>query len=159
LGDGALLMAYAHVGHDCRLGDGIRMANGATLAGHVEVQDGAWLSGQTAAHQFVRIGRDAFVAGGAIVTQDVPPFCLVQGDRARLVGLNRVGLERAGVQAEEMAALRRAFRMLFLRQGPLRDRMEAVATALGDWPRVGLLLDFLSSSERGCITTPRRTAA
>jgi UDP-N-acetylglucosamine acyltransferase len=159
IGNRNLLMAYSHVGHDCALGDDVRMANAATLAGHVQVQDRAWLSGQTAVHQFVRIGQHAFVAGGAIVTQDVPPYCLVQGDRARLVALNRVGLARSGLQLEEMAALRRAFRMLFLRSGSLTERIAAVAVELGSDAHVTTLVSFLQSSERGCITTLRRAVA
>jgi UDP-N-acetylglucosamine acyltransferase len=159
IGNRNLLMAYAHVGHDCVLGDEIRMANGATLAGHVAVQDRVWLSGHTAVHQFVRVGEQAFVAGGAIVTQDVPPYCLVQGDRARLVALNRVGLTRGGLSSKDMAALRRAFRMLFLRTGSLADRIAGVRSELGSDPRVATLVSFLQSSERGCITTLRHAAA
>jgi UDP-N-acetylglucosamine acyltransferase len=159
LGDRNLLMAYAHIGHDCVVASDVRMANAATLAGHVQVHERAWLSGHTAIHQFVRIGEQAFVAGGAIVTQDVPPFCLVQGDRARLVALNLVGLTRSGVASEERAALRRAFRMLFLRPGSLADRIAAVRVELGSDPRVATVLAFLQSSERGCITTLRHAAA
>lgn len=159
LGDRNLLMAYAHIGHDCVVANDIRMANAATLAGHVQVHDRAWLSGHTAVHQFVRIGEQAFVAGGAIVTQDVPPYCLVQGDRARLVALNQMGLARSGVASAERAALRRAFRMLFLRPGSLADRIATVREELGSNPSVALLVTFLQSSERGCITTVRRAAA
>ncbi|MFC3078260.1 acyl-ACP--UDP-N-acetylglucosamine O-acyltransferase [Phenylobacterium terrae] len=159
LGDRNLLMAYAHVGHDCVLANDIRMANAATLAGHVQVHDRAWLSGHTAVHQFVRIGEHAFVAGGAIVTQDVPPYCLVQGDRARLVALNHVGLTRSGVASAERAALRLAFRMLFLRPGSLADRIAAVREELGWSPSVARLVAFLQSSERGCITAVRHAAA
>jgi UDP-N-acetylglucosamine acyltransferase len=159
LGNRNFLMAYAHVGHDCVLGSDVRMANAAMLAGHVHVHDRVWLSGHTAVHQWVRIGEQAFVAGGAIVTQDVPPYCLVQGDRARLVALNRVGLARSGLGSEDMAALRRAFRMLFLRAGSLADGIAAVRAELGSDPRVATLLSFLQTSERGCITTVRHAAA
>jgi UDP-N-acetylglucosamine acyltransferase len=159
LGDRNILMAYAHIGHDCVVASDIRIANAATLAGHVQVYERAWLSGHTAVHQFVRIGEQAFVAGGAIVTQDVPPYCLVQGDRARLVALNQVGLTRSGVASEERAALRRAFRMLFLRPGSLADRIATVREELGSAPKVALLLAFLQSSERGCITTVRHATA
>ena len=95
IGSRNMLMATAHVGHDCQLGDRIHIANGGTLAGRVVIEDNAWVSGLCAVHQLVRIGAHAFAAGGAIVTQDIPPFCLVQGDRARLVSLNEVGLRRA----------------------------------------------------------------
>jgi UDP-N-acetylglucosamine acyltransferase len=156
LGNHNLLMAYVHVGHDCVLGDDISMANAATLGGHVQVHNRAWLGGLAAVHQFARIGEHAFVAGGAMVTQDVPPFCMVQGDRARLVALNRVGLTRSGLPAGQMAVLRRAFRMLFLRNGGLGERIAAVRAELGSDPFVGTLIAFLQSSERGCITTVRR---
>jgi UDP-N-acetylglucosamine acyltransferase len=158
LGARNLLMAYVHIGHDCILGDDISMANAATLGGHVTVQNHAWLGGLAAVHQFARIGERAFVAGGAMVSQDVPPFCMVQGDRARLVSLNRVGLTRGGLQAGQMAGLRRAFRMLFLRNGGLGERIAAVSAELGSDPYVGTLIAFLQSSERGCITTVRRGA-
>lgn len=158
LGDRNMVMAYAHIGHDCVVENDVRMANAATLAGHVEVHERAWISGHTAIHQFVRIGAQAFVAGGAIVTQDVPPYCLVQGDRARLVALNQVGLTRSGLGSEERAALRRAFRMLFLRSGSLAERIAAVRVDLGSDPRVATLLAFLESSKRGCITTLRKAA-
>lgn len=159
IGSRNMLMAYAHIGHDCVLGDEIRMANTATLAGHVQVQDRAWLSGHSAVHQYVRIGEQAFIAGGAIVTQDVPPYCLVQGDRARLVSLNSVGLTRGGLGVAEMATLRRAFRMLFLRSGSLAERIMAVRAELGSDPHVTTLVSFLQSSERGCITTLRHAGA
>lgn len=154
VGSGALLMATAHVAHDCRLGDGVKLANGATLGGHVEIGDHAWVSGLCAVHQGVRIGTYAFVAGGSIVTQDAPPFCLVQGDRARLVSLNSVGLRRAGVSASEMSALRQAYRALFRSGGTLEERIAALGDPGG---RVGELVAFLRSSERGAISTPRRT--
>lgn len=159
LGDRNLLMAYVHIGHDCVLGDDISMANAATLGGHVQVQNRAWLGGLAAVHQFARIGEQAFVAGGAMVSQDVPPFCMVQGDRARLVSLNRVGLTRSGLPAGQMAALRRAFRMLFLRSGGLGERIATVTAELGSDPAVRTLVAFLQSSERGCITTVRRAGA
>lgn len=153
IASGSLLMVGAHVAHDCRVGNEVKLANAATLAGHVEVGDYAWVSGLCAVHQGVRIGTHAFVAGGSIVTQDVPPFCLVQGDRARLVSLNLVGLKRAGFSAAELAVLRRAFRVLFRSSGTLAERISTLAGAGG---RVGELVAFLKSSARGAISTPRR---
>lgn len=153
MGSGSFLMAGAHVAHDCRLGNEVKLANAATLGGHVEVGDHAWVSGLCAVHQGVRIGTHAFVAGGSIVTQDVPPFCLVQGDRARLVSLNLVGLKRAGFDGAEMAALRGAYRTLFRSGGTLEERLATLGEAGG---RVAELAAFLKSSARGAITTPRR---
>lgn len=155
IGSGVMLMATAHVAHDCRVGDHVKLANGATLGGTVEVGDHAWISGLCAVHQGVRIGRHAFVAGGSIVTQDVPPFCLVQGDRARLVSLNSVGLKRAGLSATEMRRLRQAYRVLFRSTGALSDRI----AELGDSGElVAELVTFLQVSGRGAISTSRRPA-
>lgn len=154
IGSGSLLMAGAHVAHDCWLGDDVKLANAAMLGGHVQVGDHAWISGLCAVHQGVRIGTHAFVAGGSIVTQDVPPFCLVQGDRARLVSLNLVGLKRAGLSAAELVVLRRAYRALFRSGGTLDERISTLDGAGG---RVGELVAFLKSSARGAISTPRRT--
>ncbi|WP_421933752.1 acyl-ACP--UDP-N-acetylglucosamine O-acyltransferase [Phenylobacterium sp.] len=153
IGSRNLIMTGAHVAHDCVLGDDIRMANAATLAGHVEIGDHAQLSGLVAVHQHTRIGTHAFVAGGSIVTQDAPPFCLVQGDRARLAGLNAVGLKRAGFSPAEIADLRRAYRLLFLGAGPMEDRLAAARLSAG--ARALVLVEFLESSGRGCISTQR----
>jgi UDP-N-acetylglucosamine acyltransferase len=158
LGSDNYLMANAHVGHDCHLGDGVHMANCATLAGHVEVSDHAWLSGLCAIHQFARIGESGFVSGGAMVVQDVPPFCIVQGDRARLVALNEVGLRRRGHSGEEILALRRAFRMLFLKPGSMEDRIAAVAERFSGQPLIDRLLAFIAASGRGVISTMRKAA-
>lgn len=156
VGDRNLLMAAAHVGHGAQLGCDIRMANAATLGGEVVVGDGAWISGLAAAHQRVRIGTHAFVAGGAMVVQDAPPFCTVQGDRARLAGLNEVGLKRAGYTAAEIMALRRAYRALFLGVAPMTERIASVR--IGGSVLALTLADFLEASGRGAITTPRRAA-
>ena len=155
IGARGLFMATAHVAHDCVVGDDVVMANGATLAGHVQIGDRAQLSGLCAIHQHVRIGELAFVAGGAIVTQDVAPYCLVQGDRARLVSLNAVGLRRAGFAAAEVTALKRAFRRIFHGEGALSERVAAAAAGVDD-ERVQRMVAFMRSSARGVIATPRR---
>lgn len=157
VGSHNMFMTGAHVAHDCRIGDHVHMANAATLAGHVVVGDHAWLSGLTAVHQHSRIGEYAFVAGGAIVTQDVPPFCLVQGDRARLVSLNAVGLRRAGFAAKDLSALRKAFRTLFGDPAPLAERLDAVE-AWAEGPALRLVA-FLRAPGRTPITTLRRRSA
>ena len=155
IGDGNMLMAYTHVGHDCILGDDVRMANGATLGGHVEIGSHAWMGGLSAAHQQVRIGRNAFIAAGAIATQDVPPFCLVQGDRARLVGLNEVGLKRAGFTAAERTHLRRAFKTLFFGLQPMAERLAKAENASAGDAYVAQLLAFIHASKRGVISKTR----
>jgi UDP-N-acetylglucosamine acyltransferase len=151
VGSGNMFMALSHIAHDCKVGDGTRFANGATLAGHVEVGDYAWISGLVAIHQFARIGAHAFVAG-AMVPHDVPPFCLVQGDRARLVGLNEVGLKRHGYSAQDILNLRRAYKILFRRPGTKEDRMTQVRAELGEGRGVDMLLTFLETSKRAVMS-------
>lgn len=158
IGDRNLLMTAAHVGHDAVLGSDIRMANAATLGGRTEIQDHAWIGGLAAVHQNTRIGTLAFVAGGAMVVQDAPPFCTVQGDRARLAGLNLTGLKRAGLEAAELSALRRAYRTLFLKGGGLAERIAAARAEAADSPSVAALTDFLETSGRGVICAGRRGA-
>jgi UDP-N-acetylglucosamine acyltransferase len=113
VGNGCLLMAYAHVAHDCILEDGVILANSVGLAGHVVIGAQAILGGLSAIHQFCRIGRLAFVGGGTMVAQDVPPFVTAQGDRAAVAGLNSVGLRRAGWPRHDILALRRGLNLLF----------------------------------------------
>lgn len=158
IGSRGLFMATAHVAHDCLVGDDVILANGATLAGHVEIGAAAQVSGLCAIHQHVRIGALAFVAGGSIVTQDVPPYCLVQGDRARLVSLNLVGLRRAGLTTSDLRRLKRLFRTLFQGRGALADRLAAAESMDGD-EHAQALVAFIRSSSRGVITTPRRPLA
>jgi UDP-N-acetylglucosamine acyltransferase len=158
IGSGGLFMATAHVAHDCVIGDDVILANGATLAGHVEIGSGAQVSGLCAIHQHVRIGPLAFIAGGSIVTQDVAPYCLVQGDRARLVSLNVVGLRRAGLEGADLLNLKRLFRIVFQGGGSLADRLAAADAMDGD-ERTRAIVAFIRSSSRGVITTPRRPVA
>jgi UDP-N-acetylglucosamine acyltransferase len=117
-----------HVGHDCIIGDKVVMANNATLAGHVTVGDQVGFGGLSAVHQFVRIGKHAYVGGVTGVERDVIPYGLVMGDRARLVGLNIVGLQRRGFSREDIQALRSAYELLFVQEnGTLLDRVSDVA--------------------------------
>lgn len=112
IGDDNLFMAYSHLGHDCVVGSGCILANGVSIAGHAVIADYAHIGGHAAIHQFVRIGELAFIAAGALVSGDVPPYCLAAGDRARLYGLNIIGLRRSGFSAELRHLLKRAYRQL-----------------------------------------------
>jgi UDP-N-acetylglucosamine acyltransferase len=159
VGNGNLFMACSHAGHDCTIGNGVRLGNSAALAGHVEVGDGATLSGLSGVHQFVRIGRMAFLAAGAMVSQDVPPFCLVQGDRAHLVSLNLTGLQRSGMPADEIASLKRVFRALFRSKGTLAERLASIAGHAGEFPSAKELAGFVASSKRGAVSIRRPLAA
>jgi UDP-N-acetylglucosamine acyltransferase len=147
LGDRNLLMAYSHVAHDCQLGDGVELANGVQLAGHVVVEDDAALGGLAAVHQFVRVGRCAFVGAGSMVSQDVLPYSLVSGDRARTFGLNTVGLRRRGISSEVRRELARALRLL-LGAPTLADGLQRARVACGG-AEVEHLLAFAASSRRG----------
>lgn len=149
VGSDGFFMAYSHVAHDCRVGDGVVMANGVTLGGHVEVGDRANLGGLCAIHQFVRIGRNVMLGGGSIVRKDIPPFAMASGNRASLHGLNRRGLERAGLPAETITALRRAYRTLFRSGLRLEDALRALRESGSPTPEVVELIEFLEHSRRG----------
>jgi UDP-N-acetylglucosamine acyltransferase len=142
------IMAYSHIAHDCRVGSHVIMANCATLAGHVHVEDYAILSGLSAAHQFCRIGKHAFVSGLTGVPKDIPPFMMAAGNRARLYGLNAVGLERQGFAKAEIVKLKRAYRILFRSSLPLEKSLKLVEEEL-DGDNIRELLTFIRSSERG----------
>lgn len=149
VGDGNLFMNFSHVAHDCRVGNRAILANGATLAGHVLVEDFVIVGGLAAVHQFVRLGESAMLGGGAMVVQDVPPYCVVQGDRAGLVGLNVEGLRRRGFSQDEIRALRAAYRALFRSGNPLREAIRGLRADPSPPASVVRLLDFLESSKRG----------
>ena len=148
IGDHNLLMIGAHLGHDVRMGDGCTLVNNALVAGHVELNDGCILSGHTAAQQRVRIGRLAMLGGMGATTKDIPPFVLQQGYNC-VTGLNIVGLRRAGVGAEAIAALREAYRILY-KEGRTRsaalDRIEA---DLGTVPEVAEFVAFIRATVIG----------
>jgi UDP-N-acetylglucosamine acyltransferase len=142
-----LFMAYSHVAHDCRIGDDVVLANGVALAGHVEIGNGAIIGGLSAVHQNARIGELAMVSGGSMVAQDVPPFTIAQGDRARLRGLNRVGLRRHGIAASRIDALQQAYTALF-RRGQRREKAIRILMEEAT-EETSMLLAFLQASQRG----------
>ena len=113
VGNNNFIMAYAHIAHDCKVGNNVIMANCATLAGHVEIADFVIFGGLCAVHQFCRIGKYAFISGVTGVPKDVPPFMIAAGDRAKLYGLNVVGLERRGFTKEDITQLKKAYRIIF----------------------------------------------
>ena len=144
-----LFMVNGHVAHDCVIGDNCVFANGVTLAGHVEIATRAFLGGLCAVHQFCKIGTMTMTAGGAMVTQDVPPFTMVQGDRARVNGLNVVGLRRAGFSADEIRDLKLMYRLVYSDNLTLDD---ALAKIEADVPPSGpreTFVSFLKKSQRG----------
>ena len=146
LGSGSLFMAGVHVAHDCALGDRLELANAVLLGGHVSLGDGVVIGGAAAIGPFIRVGERAFVAAGAMVEHDVPPFVIAAGDRARVRALNRVGLTRAGVPEASRDALDRAFRVIFRGDAP---RAVAAATLTGDPdPWVRELAEFVVAASR-----------
>lgn len=148
IGDGNLLMAYAHVGHDAVLGDGNELANGVQIAGHVTVGDGATIGGLAAVHQYARIGSYSMIAAGSMVSQDVLPYSLVGGDRARVYGINAVGLRRCGVSAATRRSLATALRLL-LDAPTLDEGLSIVRSRFADLFEVQLLCSFAAASRRG----------
>lgn len=155
IGDRNLFMANSHIGHDGRVGNNNVFANSAGLAGHVTVGNFVTVGGLSGIHQFVRLGDYAFIGGGAMVVLDVPPQCLVQGDRARLGGINRIGLRRRGVPAADIRRLGLVYRAVFYGTGALKDRVDAQLATVGDFPLGRHFLEFFAGSKRGC-TRPRR---
>jgi UDP-N-acetylglucosamine acyltransferase len=155
VGADCLLMAVVHVAHDCVLGDGVIVANNVVMGGHVTIGDGAVIGGATALHQFVRIGRAAMVGGASGVEADVIPFGTVLGNRARLTGLNVVGLKRRGVDRAGLHRLRAAFRLLFAAEeaaGQVFAARLAEARPMADDPLVAEMLAFIDvPSRRGLV--------
>jgi UDP-N-acetylglucosamine acyltransferase len=149
IGSGCLFMVNSHVGHDCLLGDNVVLANGAALGGHCVIERHAIVGALAGVHQFVRVGESALCAAGAMVSKDVPPFCTAAGDRARLYGLNLVGLRRRGFSPATVAALKRAYRLLFGATRAWRAAVAETEAALGAVPEVARLLAFLAASRRG----------
>ncbi|MGE5665698.1 MAG: acyl-ACP--UDP-N-acetylglucosamine O-acyltransferase [Betaproteobacteria bacterium] len=155
LGSGNWIMANVHVAHDCRVGDHTIMANNVTLAGHVEIGDQVILGGMSAVHQFTRVGAHAMVAGGAIVLRDVPPYVMCSGNPAEPHGLNTEGLRRRGFDADTLAALKRAYRVLYREGRTVAEAQDGLAALEAEAPAaaaaVALLRDFVAASARGLI--------
>jgi UDP-N-acetylglucosamine acyltransferase len=149
IGDRNLFMAYSHVAHDCVVGNDCVLANSATLAGHVQLNDHITLGGLSAIHQFSRIGSYAFVAGGAMVTMDVPPYCTAQGDRAELAGLNAVGLTRGGFSEDQIRRIKECYKTLFRSKLGLNEAVATVRAELGGHSEIDLLVQFVEGSRRG----------
>jgi UDP-N-acetylglucosamine acyltransferase len=147
VGSDCFIMAYAHVAHNCLLGDRVIIANNVALAGHVEVQDAAFISGGVVVHQFCRIGRLAMIGGNSKIVQDCLPFVITDGVPGRARGLNVVGLRRAGFKSSEIQKLKEAYRIL-LRSGLSLEEASGRLAGMND-PLIDSLADFARSSTRG----------
>lgn len=154
IGDNNMFMVNAHIAHDCRLGDNIIIANNTMLAGHVCVGDRANISGAVGIHQFCRIGTMCMVGGQAHIVQDVPPYMTVDGLSSRIVGLNLIGLRRAGIPIEEMKQLKAAYRILYRNQLPWREVVKTLEESYTKGP-VLELTQFISSTTRGIVSERR----
>lgn len=151
LGDDNLLMAYTHVAHDCVIGNGVIMANGASLAGHVTVDDCAILGGFSLVHQFCRIGRYSFSGMGSVISRDIPPYVMVGGSPTRPRGINSVGMERRGFDAESILQIKRAFKLIYKSRLKLEEAIESLAVMAEQSSEVIPLLEFLKQSGRSII--------
>lgn len=152
IGNGNLLMAYTHVAHDVRIGDGTVLDNGVTLAGHVTVGDNATISAFSGVHQFCRVGRECFIGGYSVVTQDVMPFSSVVSEREiRVFGANRVGMERRSFSRESIESLQTAFRLLTRAGLNTSQAIERIQAEVESIPEIEELLQFIASSQRGVI--------
>lgn len=151
IGSHCLIMAYAHVAHDCRLGDHVILANAVNLAGHVVVEDYATIGGMTPVHQFVRIGKHVFIGGGFRVSKDVPPFVLAGYEPLRYTGLNLVGLRRRNFSPEVIRALKKTYRIIFRSGMNVSQALESLPPELTCVPEVKQVIEFINNSQRGII--------
>ena len=149
VGEENFIMAYAHVAHDCKTGRNVILANVATLAGHITIGDYATIGGLAAIHQFVKIGNYAYISGKAAITKDIPPYVIASGDRAKLYGLNKIGLKRHGFSEETLGIMKKAYQITFRQGFPLKEAIEKVLVEVEQIPEVVRFVDFIKSSERG----------
>ncbi|MGH7046955.1 MAG: acyl-ACP--UDP-N-acetylglucosamine O-acyltransferase [Stellaceae bacterium] len=154
IGDDCLFMAGAHIAHDCRIGDHVILVNNVTLGGHVSIDDYAVLGGLAAVHQFVRIGRHAMIGGMSGVERDVIPYGQVIGNRARLTGLNIIGLQRRGFSREDIQALRNAYQFLFYAPGTLSERVSETAERFAGVVPVEDIIRFIRADSSRAICQP-----
>jgi UDP-N-acetylglucosamine acyltransferase len=151
IGHDNLFMAYAHVAHDCVVGDNTVFANCAALAGHVEIGNWVTLGGLTAVHQFTKVGAYAFAGGGAIITRDVPPYVMVAGNPAEPHAVNSVGLKRRGFSDDQIRNIREAYRILYRSDLRLIEALEKLRQLALEQPEIGPFVDFIESSTRSIV--------
>lgn len=151
IGDDNLLMAQAHVAHDCQIGSSVIMANAATLAGHVEIADRASVGAYSGVHQFCRVGYEAFIGGYSVVVKDALPFAIIQGNHAKCYGLNKIGMKRRGYSQDVIEGLNHAFRLLLSSKLNTTQALERIRAEVTGCKEVTLLVDFIESSKRGVV--------
>jgi UDP-N-acetylglucosamine acyltransferase len=151
VGRNCLIMSYVHLAHDCHVGNHVILSNVVQLAGHVTVEDRAIISGLSAAHQFVRIGRNSFIGGMSRVAKDIPPFLKAVGSPVKLYGLNTIGLQRNGMDEATILELKRAYRLLFRSDLNITQAIERAQNELEPLAEVQELIRFVEASERGVV--------
>ena len=151
IGDGNLLMAQAHVAHDCQIGNDVIMANAATLAGHVEIADRANVGAYSGVHQFCRVGVEAFIGGYSVVVKDAAPYGVIQGNHAKCYGLNKVGMKRRGYSKDTIEKLNHAYHLLLTAKLNTSQAVERIREEITDCPEVDNLVNFIESSKRGIV--------
>ena len=151
IGDNNLLMAQAHVAHDCQVGSNVIMANAATLAGHVEVGDRSNVGAYSGVHQFCRVGKEAFIGGYSVIVKDALPFAISQGNHAKCFGLNKVGLKRRGYSPETIEKLNHAYHLLLASKLNTSQAVERIKSEISACSEVDYLIEFIESSARGVV--------
>ena len=149
LGDNNFLMAYVHVAHDCNIGNNIIMANSTHLAGHVVVEDHAFIGGMVAVHQFARIGAYSMIGGFSAIPQDIPPYTTAAGERAKLYGLNAIGLKRQNFSDDKIKDLKKAYKLLFRSKLTLKEALEKLKKEVEYSEEVKNLVEFIEKNKRG----------
>jgi UDP-N-acetylglucosamine acyltransferase len=149
IGEKCLLMNYTHVAHDCKIGRHVVMANNATLAGHITIGNYCTIGGLSAIHQFTKVGEYAFIGGKTGVPKDIPPYVIASGERARLHGLNQVGLKRFGFSQKTIRALKKTYRIVFRIGLTLNQAVERVKAEVDQLPEVVTFIEFIQASKRG----------
>jgi UDP-N-acetylglucosamine acyltransferase len=151
VGSHCLLMAYAHIAHDCIIGNNCVIANNAALAGHIIIEDWAVLGGVTAVHQFVKIGQHAFISGGSLVRKDVPPFVKAAKEPLSYIGINSIGLKRRGFDDEQISRIEDIYRIIFVKNHNVSRAISMVENEVAPSRERDLIVDFIRSSERGIM--------
>ena len=149
IGSDNLFMAQSHIAHDCRIGNNVIFANGASLAGHVVVEDHATLGAYSGVHQFCRVGRDAFIGAFSVVVKDALPYARTVGNHARCYGANAIGLRRRGFTAEEMQRISHAYKLLLSSKLNTTQALDAIESELSGYPEIDYLVQFIETSARG----------
>lgn len=159
VGSHNMLLVGCHIGHDAVVGDNVIFTNGAMAAGHTVVEDHAILGAMVGVHQFARVGRYSMIGAGSMLSKDAPPFSLVQGDRARLVSINVVGLRRAGFSSAQISNVKLAYRALFWKPGTMAERLSSVMDLAGEDDLVQCIVEFAENSQRGMVMPRDRSSS